>query len=167
MRLRKWDFCFNGHNRQGVQGNNPDPNEIENSCLFASFSVTDFRDFFFFFAFWDFPGASDSKEPTCNVGDLGSIPGSGRSPGEGNGNPLQEFFLWNPKDRGPWWPKVHGVTKSWTWLRDSLLLSNLLQIEYPFHSQLNFYSLHVMEFMLRMMRRQSKRIMVAIIKMRI
>ena len=52
----------------------------------------------------------------CNAGDLGSIPGSGRSPGEGNGNPLQYSCLENPVDGGAWWATVHGVTKSWTWL---------------------------------------------------
>ena len=50
----------------------------------------------------DFPGGSDGKEYTCNVGDLGSIPGLGRSPGEGNGNPLQYHCLENPMDRGAW-----------------------------------------------------------------
>ena len=50
----------------------------------------------------DFPGGSDSKAPVYNVGDLGSIPGSGRSPGEGNGNPLQYYCLENPMDRGAW-----------------------------------------------------------------
>ena len=49
-----------------------------------------------------FPGGSDSKEPTCNAGDLGSIPGLGRSPGEGNGYPLQYCCLENPMDRGAW-----------------------------------------------------------------
>ena len=47
-----------------------------------------------------FPGGSDSKVSACNAGDLGSIPGSGRSPGEGNGNPLQYSCLENPMDRG-------------------------------------------------------------------
>ena len=47
---------------------------------------------------------------------MGSIPGSGRSPGEGNGNPLQYSCLENYKDRGVWWATVHGVTKSWMWL---------------------------------------------------
>ena len=61
-----------------------------------------------------FPGGSDSKESTCNVGDLGSIPGSGRSPGEGNGNPLQYSCLRNPMDRGARWATVHGVAKSRT-----------------------------------------------------
>ena len=49
-----------------------------------------------------FPGGSDSKASACNVGDLDSIPGSGRSPGEGNGNPLQYYCLENPMDRGAW-----------------------------------------------------------------
>ena len=49
-----------------------------------------------------FPGGSDGKESAYNAGDLGSIPGSGRSPGEGNGNPLQYFCLKNSMDRGAW-----------------------------------------------------------------
>ena len=52
-----------------------------------------------------------SKESACNVGDPGSIPGSGRSLGEGNGNPLQYSCLGNPMDRGAWWATVHGVSK--------------------------------------------------------
>ena len=63
-----------------------------------------------------FPGASDSKQSACNVGDLGLIPGSGRSSGEGNGYPLRYSSLENPMDRGAWWATVHGVTKSQTWL---------------------------------------------------
>ena len=50
----------------------------------------------------DFPGGSDSKVSVYNVGDLGLIPGLGRSPGEGNGNPLQDYYLENPMDRGAW-----------------------------------------------------------------
>ena len=61
-----------------------------------------------------FPGGSDGKASACNVGDLGSIPGSGRSPGEGNGNPLQYSCLENPMDRRAWWATVHGVAKSQT-----------------------------------------------------
>ena len=61
-----------------------------------------------------FPGGSEVKASVCNVGDPGSIPGLGRSPGEGNGNPLQDSCLENPMDRGAWWATVHGVTKSWT-----------------------------------------------------
>ena len=56
------------------------------------------------------------KNPPANAGDardVGSIPGLGRSPGEGNGNPLQYFCLEIPMDRGAWWTTVHEVTKSW------------------------------------------------------
>ena len=60
------------------------------------------------------PGGSDSKEPACRVGDPGSIPGSGRSPGGGHDNPLQYSGLGNPMDRGAWRATVHGVTKSQT-----------------------------------------------------
>ena len=61
------------------------------------------------------------KNRLANAGDKrdsGSIPGSGRSPGGGNGNPLQHSCLENPMDRGAWWATVHGVAKSWTWLSD-------------------------------------------------
>ena len=54
----------------------------------------------------------------CNAGDLGLIPGSGRFPGEGNGNPLQYSYLENPTDGGAWWVTVHGVPKSQTRLSD-------------------------------------------------
>ena len=57
---------------------------------------------------------SDDKESACNGGDLGLIPGSGRSPGEENGNPLQYSCLENPMDRGAWQAIVHGVTESRT-----------------------------------------------------
>ena len=66
-----------------------------------------------------FPGASVVKDLPANAGeagDLGSIPGWGRSPGGGNGNPLQYSCLGNPMDRGARWATVHKVTKSWTWL---------------------------------------------------
>ena len=59
---------------------------------------------------------SDGKESACNAADLDSIPGSGRSPKEGNGSPLQYSCLENPIDRGAWQGTVHGVTKSQTWL---------------------------------------------------
>ena len=64
----------------------------------------------------DFPSGSDDKESACSVGDLGSIPGSGRYPVEGNVNPLQYCCLGNPMDRGAWQASVHGVTKSQTQL---------------------------------------------------
>ena len=61
-------------------------------------------------------GGSDSKESACDAGDLGSTPGLGRSPGEGNGNPLQYSCLENSMGRGVWQATVHGASKSWTQL---------------------------------------------------
>ena len=61
-----------------------------------------------------FPGGSDSKDSVCNAGNPGLIPGLGRSPGEGNGNPLQYSCLENLVDRGAWQAPVHGVAKSQT-----------------------------------------------------
>ena len=60
------------------------------------------------------PGGSVVKNPPANAGDIGSIPGSGRSPGEGSGNPLQYSCLGNPLDGGALWAVVHAVTKSQT-----------------------------------------------------
>ena len=59
-----------------------------------------------------FFGGSEGKESTCSVGNLSSIPGSGRSPGEENDNPLQYSCLENPMDRGVWWATVHSVAES-------------------------------------------------------
>ena len=67
------------------------------------------------YIYMGFPGGSDGKTSACNAGDtknVGSIPGSGRSPREGNGNSLQYSCLENPMDRGAWWATVHGVAKS-------------------------------------------------------
>ena len=61
-----------------------------------------------------FPGGSDGEESACNAGDPGSILGSGRSPGVGNGNPIQYSCLENPMDRGAWQATGHGVAKNWT-----------------------------------------------------
>ena len=71
-----------------------------------------------------FPNGSSGKESSCNAG---SIPGSERSPGEGNSNPLQYSCLENPMDRGAWWATVHGVAKSRTWLSDFTSTSQKLQ----------------------------------------
>ena len=70
------------------------------------------------FISWGFPAGSDSKVSAHDAGDPGSMPGLGRSPGEGNGNPLQYSCLENSMDGGAWWATVHGVTKSRTWLSD-------------------------------------------------
>ena len=65
-----------------------------------------------------FPCSSLSKESACSAGDQGSIPGLGRCPGEGSGNPIQYPCLENLMDRGAWWAAVHGVAKSWARLSD-------------------------------------------------
>ena len=59
-------------------------------------------------------GGPDSKESVCSIGDPGSVPELGRSPGDGKGNPLQYSCLENSMDRGAWRATVHGVSKSWT-----------------------------------------------------
>ena len=95
---------------------------IENKCKILESTV-----------FKDLKGASleaVSKESTCNMGDLGSIPGSGRSPGEGNGNPLQYSCLENPMDRRAWRATVHGVTKSQTQLSDFHFFKELKGVWY-------------------------------------
>ena len=66
----------------------------------------------------DFPGGSDGKESSCSAGNPDSIPGSSRSHGEGNGNPLPVSCLENSRDRGAWQATVHGITKSQTQLSD-------------------------------------------------
>ena len=75
----------------------------------------------------------DGKESACNAGDLGSIPGSGRFLGEGNGNPLQYSCLKNSTDRGVWWAIVHRVKKRHTW-ETTISLSKFLShltVKYP------------------------------------
>ena len=72
-----------------------------------------------------FPGGSAGKEFTCNVGDLGSIPGLGRSPGERKGYPLKYSGLENSMDRGAWQATVHGVAKSQTRLSDFTVFLSL------------------------------------------
>ena len=68
--------------------------------------------------FLGFPGGSAGMKSTCNVGDLGLIPGLGRYSGEGNSHPLQYSCLKDPMDKGAWWATVYGVTKSQTRLSD-------------------------------------------------
>ena len=74
-----------------------------------------------------FPGGSYGKESACNARDPGSIPGSGRSPGEGNGNPLQYSCLENPMDGGFWGATIHWVAKSGTQLNNQHFHFNICQ----------------------------------------
>ena len=73
-----------------------------------------------------FSSGSDGKESACNTEDPGSTPGSGRSPGEGNGNPLQNSCLENPMNREAWQATVHGVTNSQTQLSDKHFYYNYI-----------------------------------------
>ena len=96
---------------------------VENFCdIFTSvFSIFNLKNIVYFHAYNlekckqpKIAAGSDSKASAYNAGDLGSIPGSGRSPGEGNGNPLRYSCLENPMDGGAWWAAVHGVAQSQT-----------------------------------------------------
>ena len=85
-----------------------------------------------------FPGSLGGKMSAYNVGDLGSISGSGRSPREVNGNPLQYSCLENPMDRGAWWAKVHGVAKSRTRLSDFSSSSSSSVLKILFHARSSY-----------------------------
>ena len=87
-----------------------------------------------------FPDGSDGKEFACNVGDLGSIPGSGRFLGERNSYPLQSSYLENSMDRGNWWATVQGVAKSDTPGQLTLSLS-LQSVMFPLH-YFQFFTSH-------------------------
>ena len=97
-----------------------------------------------------FPGGSEVKASACNVGDLGLSPGSGRSPGEGNGNPLQYSCMENPMDRGAWQATVHGVAKSWTQQSNfTFTFSRLIQWFLSASAQFSQFSLSVVSDPLR------------------
>ena len=91
---------------------------MQSKGLSRGFSNTTFQRHQFFGDQREFPDSSVGKESACSAGDLSSIPGSGRSCGEGNGNPLQYTCLENPMDKGAWQATVHGVAKSRTRLSD-------------------------------------------------
>ena len=100
------------------------------------------------------PGGSDGKESACSAGDPGSIPGSGRYAGEGNGNPLQYSCLENPLDRGAWQATVCGVAKSRTRLSNFTLIGMVLNWTFSnkkFHKSKTLFwkkgfSQHVLSF---------------------
>ena len=83
-------------------------NFLKNSCIYVYIRIH------IHMHVYGLPWWLSGKESTCQAGDAGSIPGSGRSPGEGNGNPLQYSCLGNPMDRGAWGATVQRVAKSWT-----------------------------------------------------
>ena len=82
---------------------------IQAFCVYIYINIK--QKCFIYIYIWGFPHSSVGKESACNVGDLDSIPGSGRSPGEGNGNPLQYSCLENPMYREAWQAMVYGVTR--------------------------------------------------------
>ena len=97
----------------------PSPSHSCGQSLCVSCSVLKVHLFLHVSLFWgNFPGGLVVKNLPANAGDVGSIPGWGRSPGEGNGNLLQYSCLENSMDRGAWQVTVHGVAKSWTWLNN-------------------------------------------------
>ena len=83
-----------------------------------------------------FPGGSVVTNLPANAGDVSSIPGLGRSPGEGNGNPLQYSCLGNPMDRRAWWATVHGVTKSQIQLSNSTTTTVGINMCFPIGAHL-------------------------------
>ena len=87
-----------------------------------------------------------SKESACNVGDPGSIPGQGRFPGEGTGNPLQYSCLQNSMDRGVWWATVHGIEKSQTQLNGFHLLIHIIIVIIFFYMRTNFIGKKIINF---------------------
>ena len=105
--------------------------QLKISYMFYIWIYVNENIYWLYICYQGFPGGSDSKESACNVGDLGLIPGSGRSPGEGNGNPLQYSCLENAMDGGAWQSPVHGFAKSQTRLSDftiTIYLYNILNI---------------------------------------
>ena len=111
-------FLLSLPNPQSHPSRSSQSTELRFLCYTVTSTCRSLGRYFFksFAYFLDFPCGSDGKESVWSSGDLGSIPGLGRSPGEVNGNPLQYSSLENSIHRGAWWAVVHGVTKSQTWL---------------------------------------------------
>ena len=94
----------------GEKGAKTDSNRLEEHNENSKISTS----IFVCIILWTLPGSSVLKNPIANAGNLGSIPGSGRSPGGGNGNPLQDSCLEHPMNREAWWVTVRGIAKSQT-----------------------------------------------------
>ena len=109
-------FSSGHHSSQGEKKNRYEENPLT-SILSCENCVNSFRSHLLKKE-WGLVSGSDGKESTCSAGDPGLIPVLGRSPGEGNGSPLQYSCLENPPDRGAWRATVHGVTKGQTQLND-------------------------------------------------
>ena len=92
---------------------------------------------------WAFLVAQTVKKSTCKAGDLGLILGLGRSPEGGHDNPLQYSCLENSMDRGAWWAAVHGVTKSWTWLRNYIQCNRMAGYSTFFYMSFKFFTLFI------------------------
>ena len=103
------------------------------------------------------PGGSDSKESVCNAGDLGSIPGLGRYPREGNNYPLQYSGLENSMDRGVWQATVHGVAKSQTWLSDFSLSQYSIYMYIHIHTYIHTHSTSFLSIHLSMIRKMERK----------
>ena len=107
-------FCLKKEGNYNICRNTGEPSRRDFKWTKASHTKTNNT----WFSFKGFPGGTEAKASARSAGDPGLIPGLGRSPGEGNGNPLQYSCLKNPMDRGAWWATVHGVAKSRTRLSD-------------------------------------------------
>ena len=122
-RVLEWVAIFLLQGIFPTQGSNPDlphssilsPCGGKNQTRLSAFTSLLHRQLYLSSGFL---GDPDGKESSWNAGSPGLIPGLGRSPGEGNGYPLQHSCMENPMDKGAWLATVHRVTKSWTWLSD-------------------------------------------------
>jgi hypothetical protein len=114
--VKKWCIRSGLSKKKKRSGLSPDAESVGILILDFSASRIVRNKFLLFVSYSVYSGGSDGKASALNTGDLGSIPGLGRSPGEGNGNPLQYSCLENSMDGGAWWATVHGVVKSWTQL---------------------------------------------------
>ena len=113
--------CLGKGEGQEGKGQRVEPRTLRDGRRFEWPSSPWMLQFVFYSNLWTFPGGSDGKESACDVGDLGSTSGSGRSPGEENGYPLQVSCLGNPMDRGAWQATVHRSQRvQYDWVIDTM-----------------------------------------------